>query len=177
MLPLLLTFHQRAGAQLGVKQSVFGNGGGTTADNQYRIAFTAGQPAIGVMSGPSNIQKSGFWYVQSITTATDVERPADNLPTEFGISQNYPNPFNPSTVVRYQLPAASYVEIVVHNVLGQKVRTLLAGDIPAGYHHADWNGHDDAGKPVASGVYLYRINAHNAAGQSFTAVKKMALVR
>jgi hypothetical protein len=70
-----------------------------------------------------------------------------------------PNPFNPSTTIGYHLPAAGPAEIVVFDVRGHVVRTLVNGAVAAGDHEVTWDGRDDAGNPVASGVYLYRLRA------------------
>ena len=94
------------------------------------------------------------------------------LPEEFTLQQNYPNPFNPETVIRYQLPQDSEVKLSIYNVLGQKIRTLVNANKEAGYYDATWDGRDNAGQQVASGVYLYRLRAGE-----FTEVKKLMLLR
>jgi hypothetical protein len=71
----------------------------------------------------------------------------------------YPNPFNPSTTVRFSLPAAASVELVITDLRGLHVRTLVAGRLGAGEHRATWNGLDASGQPVASGVYLASLRA------------------
>ena len=83
------------------------------------------------------------------------------LPTTYEVSQNYPNPFNPSTTIKYQLPEISNVKLVIYNVLGQKVRTLLSDRIEAGYHSVVWDGRNDEGRAVASGIYIYKFEAGN----------------
>jgi hypothetical protein len=83
----------------------------------------------------------------------------NSLPTTFAISQNYPNPFNPSTTFNYQLPKVADVKLIVYNILGQKVRTLISHQVEPGYHTAEWNGLNDAGRQAASGIYIYRFEA------------------
>jgi hypothetical protein len=83
------------------------------------------------------------------------------LPTTYAVSQNYPNPFNPSTTIKYQLPQTSDVQLQIFNVLGQKVRTLLNSKVEAGYHEAIWDGRNDLGHQVASGIYIYKFQAGN----------------
>ena len=78
-------------------------------------------------------------------------------PTEYGLSQNYPNPFNPETTIQYQLPEDGRVSLVIYNMMGQKVRTLLSGEKEAGYHQVVWDGCDDRGMKVSSGIYVYHI--------------------
>lgn len=83
------------------------------------------------------------------------------LPEEFVLEQNYPNPFNPETTIRFALPKNAQVTLRVYNVLGQVVRTLVDKKLQAGVHELRWNGTQDNGAPVASGVYLLRLEAGN----------------
>ncbi|RKY89822.1 hypothetical protein DRQ09_00755, partial [candidate division KSB1 bacterium] len=94
------------------------------------------------------------------------------IPDEYGLSQNYPNPFNPETKIRFQLPMASKVVLKVYNVLGQEVRTLVNKEMKAGYHSIVWDGRNNYGVRVASGVYIYRIKAGK-----FVASKKMLFLK
>ena len=96
------------------------------------------------------------------------------LPKQFALLQNYPNPFNPSTALRYDLPVDSRVRLVVYNVLGQAVATLVDGFEAAGYKQTEWN----AGS-FASGIYFYRLEATGASeqGSTFRQVKKMLLLK
>jgi hypothetical protein len=89
------------------------------------------------------------------------------IPTEFGLSQNYPNPFNPSTMISYQVPVASMVQISVFNSIGERVGTLVNEVKEPGYYEVTWNA-----SAMPSGVYFFRINAGE-----FTAVKKMMLTK
>ncbi len=77
-----------------------------------------------------------------------------DLPTEFKLYTNYPNPFNPSTTIRYDLPIKTKIRVTIYNLLGQKVRTLVEGEQPPGRYTVLWNGKNDAGQPVASGIYI-----------------------
>jgi hypothetical protein len=94
------------------------------------------------------------------------------LPKDFSLSQNYPNPFNPTTTISYALPANAYVKLVVYNILGQKVKTLVDEEQTAGYRQVVWNGQNDRGGTVGSGIYFYRIQAG-----SFTKTAKMSLLK
>jgi len=93
-------------------------------------------------------------------------------PDKFDLSQNYPNPFNPTTQIRYQLPQAVKVSLVIYNMLGQEVRKLVDAQQPAGYHTAIWDGRDNFGRSLPTGVYHYRLQA-----DSFTMTKKMLMAK
>ena len=82
-----------------------------------------------------------------------------NVPTSFELNQNYPNPFNPSTTVKYQVPENAKVNMIVYNMTGQKIATLTNEFQAAGYHNVVWNGTNDFGQTVASGVYFLRMQA------------------
>lgn len=78
---------------------------------------------------------------------------------EYKLDQNVPNPFNPSTVIGYRIPEAGPVRLVIYNLLGQEVRVLVDGHMEAGSFTATWDGKDEMGRQVSSGIYLYRIQA------------------
>ena len=94
------------------------------------------------------------------------------LPTNYELEQNYPNPFNPTTEIRFATPRSGEVTLTVHNMLGQTVRTLVSGTVEAGNHTVTWNGKNDRGEGVSSGIYLYRMTAGNEVSS-----KKMMLIR
>lgn len=104
---------------------------------------------------------------------TDVQTVGEILaPSEFILHRNYPNPFNPMTRISYELPQPAKAVIKVLNLMGQEVRTLVAQDMPAGYFEVFWNGRDNAGHRVSSGVYLYQMQAGN-----FAQTKRMLLLQ
>jgi hypothetical protein len=94
------------------------------------------------------------------TMVTGIEDPFE-VPTSYAVSNNYPNPFNPTTTINYQLPQMSDVSLVIYNVLGQKVRTLINRQVEAGYHTVVWDGHNDSGQQVATGLYIYKFQARD----------------
>jgi flagellar hook assembly protein FlgD len=94
------------------------------------------------------------------------------LPKSIELSQNYPNPFNPSTTIRFGLPDEGKVKLVVYNVLGQKVKELLNESRGSGYHTVIWNGKNETGQQVSSGLYIYRIESPKGAVS-----KKMLLIK
>ena len=96
-----------------------------------------------------------------ISGGTAVEEQADlsALPQTFALEQNYPNPFNSGTVIGFALPVRDEVELVIYNLVGQKVATLVQGAREAGAYTVRWDGRDDSERELASGVYLYRLQA------------------
>lgn len=108
----------------------------------------------------------------SLGLVTGVTMDPVSVPTAFELSQNYPNPFNPTTEIRFALPKASNVKLVVYDIIGRVVKTLVDQRLDAGGHRAMWSGRDESGKTVASGVYFYHIQA-----DGFNATKKMVLTK
>jgi len=92
-----------------------------------------------------------------ITTVDNGPMTSDGTPGQFKVLPNFPNPFNPSTSISYILPKHSKVEIVIYNDLGQVVRTYDQGRQEAGTYEVTWNGCDEKGEVVPSGVYYYQI--------------------
>lgn len=95
-----------------------------------------------------------------------------SLPTSYVLEQNKPNPFNPETSIDFAIPRSGHVSIEIFNTLGQKVKTLVDEPLTAGVKRVRWDGHDDRGKEVASGVYFYRMTVND-----FTQSKKMLLLK
>lgn len=109
----------------------------------------------------------------SVGVHTSVEEiEALSLPDSYSLDQNYPNPFNPETRIEFSLKRAGHVELTVYNILGESIRTLVSEYLPAGYKATTWDGNDNSGQPVSSGVYLYRLTT-----DEYAATKKMMLVK
>ncbi len=97
-----------------------------------------------------------------------------STPREFALHQNFPNPFNPDTTIKYDLAESADVTLQIYNVLGQVVRTLVASEAQnAGRYQIRWNGMDDRGVPVSSGIYFYQISADG----KFSDVRKLMLLK
>lgn len=107
---------------------------------------------------------------ESIVTGTEEETTV--LPEEFLLAQNYPNPFNPTTTISFDLTRNAYVEISIHNLLGQTVSIVADGNFVAGEHDVIWEGNNNSGEPVASGIYFYRMRSGQLA-----VTRKMVLLR
>jgi hypothetical protein len=100
----------------------------------------------------------GVYKLDRASVVTAVEETA-TLPSAFSLSPAYPNPFNPSTTIRFTLPQPGEAELAIYNLLGQKMATLARGVQEAGPHTLAWNGRDEYGRELSSGVYLCRLRA------------------
>lgn len=94
-------------------------------------------------------------------------------PLTYGLDQNLPNPFNAQTRIHFSMPAAGHVKLIVYNVLGQEVVTLLDGKLDANKHEVLWDGNNGQGTPVASGTYFYRLNI----GDQYEETRQMTLLK
>ena len=106
------------------------------------------------------------------TVVSQEEGSPANVPETFVLSQNWPNPFNATTAIRYGLPVGARVDLVVFDIAGQKVATLLEGTRRSGYHTVHWDGRDDGGRQLASGVYLCRLRA----GEQAVETRRLLLI-
>ena len=109
----------------------------------------------------------------NVHQVVDVEaQDATETPQQFALHPCVPNPFNPSATIRYQLAESEGVTLAIYDLLGQKVRVLVSETQPAGHYSVRWDGRNEAGQLVSSGVYLYRLEAGN-----FTEARKALLLR
>jgi hypothetical protein len=106
------------------------------------------------------------------TGVTGIEEPREDFPFDFSIAQNYPNPFNPVTTIRYSLPKGLHVTLEIHDNLGRKIKTLVNERQDSGTHQVQWDGTNEEGREVATGVYVYRLRT-----ESFVETRKMMLLR
>jgi len=122
-------------------------------------ASTAGQP-LGALT----------WF--GIDIISSVEQISSEVPKGFKLTANYPNPFNPSTTFEYALPNEADVALTIYNSVGQEIATVISKVQPAGVYQARWDGVNNFGATVSSGIYFYQLRAGN-----FTATKKMMLLK
>jgi hypothetical protein len=94
------------------------------------------------------------------------------IPTVYALSQNFPNPFNPTTTIEYSIPQSGNVNLVIYNMAGQKVRTLVNENQPASYKKVVWDGKNDMGETVGAGMYFYKLVSGN-----FSKIQKMTLIK
>ena len=124
-------------------------------------------PVVSWTSGGTNYVRKHNVLVDFQSTITDVEQTSSVMPFRYELHQNYPNPFNPSTTIHYDLPKQSKVKMVVYDILGREVATLVNETKNAGSYQVIWNANR-----VASGVYFYRLQA-----DAFTETKKLMIIK
>jgi hypothetical protein len=129
--------------------------GTTSSQHRYEHRDAAVSPNCTYYYKLQDIDYSGevAWH-GPITAATAV-------PAGYELAQNYPNPFNSQTKIRFEAPQAGYAEMTIYNHLGQQVNRLFAQEWPAGQHEVIWDGTDQQNMPVASGLYIYILQAGN----------------
>jgi len=137
-----------------------------------------------IIDGAIDGERLTFAYGEYVSDPVDIRFAGDmeprnlslkirNIPEEYSLAQNYPNPFNPVTTINYNLPDEAQVTIVVYDLMGRIVNTLLNKEhTTAGYKSVVWNATDDRGTPVSAGLYFYQIHAGD-----FTQVRKMVLLK
>ncbi len=154
----------------------------TDSDGRYEFMLPAGNYEV-VLDGAKN---SGLQVIQDVNIEADRslnfrmgeglldgdEPGQPNLPKAFALAQNHPNPFNPSTTIQYDLPEAGHVQIRVFDIRGRVVSTLVDRQEEAGVHVVQWNGREDSGRTLSSGVYFYRMET-----ASFSRIRKMVLLK
>lgn len=108
--------------------------------------------------------------ITDIPTGIDAEE--NPLPASFQLFQNYPNPFNPTTTISYRLPVKGDVQLTIYDQLGRQIRKLVNQTQSSGSHRIEWNGLDDNGNEVSSGIYIYQLKSNRLAEN-----RKMVLIR
>ena len=144
---------------------------------RYTYAFTMNHPndynaRVVFRCGKSNadVFLDNVWVKEVVSSGVSARE--TEIPFGYTLSQNYPNPFNPVTTIQYRLPVDGVVDISVYNLAGRRVRLLVTGEQSKGMYTVQWNGRDDAGNPVSSGMYLYRLKAGR-----YSETKKLLLLK
>ncbi|MCH8305286.1 MAG: T9SS type A sorting domain-containing protein [Candidatus Marinimicrobia bacterium] len=156
----------------------------TVDDGNYKI-FLTGFGFEGLISGnritpPDQLMfRTLTWFgVPGLISVED--EVIASLPKKFELEQNYPNPFNPETSINYAIPQNASVKLTIYNILGQKILTLVDEQKLSGVYSVSWNGKNDSGAQVASGLYFYRLEARHTTGGNqriFVDAKKMLLLK
>ncbi len=160
--------------------------------SKIRYSDKDGRYSMGALAGSYTVRLDAAGYYDTVFTVnlvSGVIQPRDLWirkiptvppapPTVYALRQNYPNPFNPVTSITFDLPADSRIRILVYNLLGQRVTTLADGTFPKGEGMVQWAGTDERGLDVASGVYLYRLEATKiASGEKYSETRRMIVLR
>jgi hypothetical protein len=158
---------------------------GTPVTDNYSYSIPAG--TNGIFTIGLNLSETTSYNGNIIITSNDINNPSQtvllhittvanddetNIPTVTRLEGNYPNPFNPTTTIRFAVKEPGQIAINVYNLKGQLVKTLIDSNLKAGYHSIAWNGKDNSGKSVSSGVYLYRMQTNG-----FNQTRKMMLMK
>ncbi len=140
----------------------------------YDLQFQFTNLTVGTLyeAGIYAVYDEGISDMVTIEFTYEGTEAGNNLPLVTELKGNYPNPFNPSTLISYSLKEDSQVSLIIYNIKGQKVKTLRNEELDAGYHSVSWNGDDDSGKAVSSGVYFYKLKTGN-----YQNTKKMILMK
>ena len=145
-----------------IAKYVIGSGGvmGASGTNYFHFA-TSGEPIVGFTQSANNFLLSGYWHI-GVPGPTGVEQPEDtSIPETFELHQNYPNPFNPQTTIEYDLSEQSRVTVEILNLMGQRIRLLTNSQQQGpGFMQVIWDGCDDQGKLLGSGIYIYRVSVY-----------------
>lgn len=150
--------------------SVMGASGAASASAGFRLLGTLGQPqVIGPMTGATQRHVAGFWALISGPLGASALQPPGPVDA---LRQNAPNPFNPATTIAFSLAREGAATLMIHDVRGSVVATLVDGWLPAGVHTIVWNGCDNHGRRVPSGVYFYSLDVGD-----FHSVHKMMLLK
>ncbi len=146
-------------------------------DTTYPVALVAGKTYYWKVvarnyAGDSLWSKEQDWGFLISQNATSVKASHQNYPQPFSMYQNYPNPFNTETTIKFQLAEPSHVVIKIFNAQGQEIRALVSEDKDSGSHTVRWDGRDNSGNRVVSGIYLYQIKAGD-----FVAIKRLVVLK
>jgi hypothetical protein len=133
-------------------------------DHAWRVMFNSGSTGNDTLNFTHNTNFTDIGWPSNVS---DVRFEKGSTPESFILNQNYPNPFNPSTVIRYQIPSDSKVELIVYDALGREVQTLVNGQQGAGVYEVTFNA-----ARLTSGIYFYRLTA-----DEYTSVRKLVLIR
>lgn len=118
---------------------------------EYSPCIDAGDPTS-PLDPDGTIVDMGVYYYDQLTDTDNNE-----LQIQSKSLSNYPNPFNPTTTIKFSIHNDSKIELAIYNIKGQKIKTLVHNEFSKGDHSIIWNGNDDSGKPVSSGLYLYKL--------------------
>jgi PKD repeat protein len=160
----------------------FGDGSVSNEVNPIHTYHEDGVYAV-ILRASSDQSMMGVKTIEvQIGTTTSIGEVTDEIPTKFNLEQNYPNPFsseakfrsagNPSTSIAFSVKETGVVQLSIYNLHGQEVRTLVKGQMNAGFHSVSWDGKDEHGQVLPSGIYLYKLRVNG-----FAQTRKMTFMK
>jgi hypothetical protein len=153
-----------------LRTSVVSSAGVVSESPQYKLTATLGQAhPVGWSTSQEYQLHAGFWQIFTELISTDAALP--EVPAN-ALYQNYPNPFNPQTTISYSVATTSPVAVLIYDLEGKRVRTLVRDIVPAGSYQVNWDGRGDNGQTVPSGMYFCRLEIGG-----YTSVKKMLMLK
>jgi hypothetical protein len=174
------------GAKARVLGEIIASDAAVTLSNNSRFKGTIWAQEIVVQPGAVFLPHGSATTLPSWQDADDIEdveaeeqiAEAASPVTDYELIQNYPNPFNPSTTISFALPESGRLTLRIYSVTGQLVRELVHGEMASGRHTVSWNGRNDLGAQVASGLYFYRLEAQSQNGKAtFTQTRRLMLIK
>jgi hypothetical protein len=153
--PVVIYFsHDNLHAQYRIDAWTISGGGGTVSGSSHTITGVLGETLTGLAENDSHLIHLGFLSTVVSSPVTRVEQTDDLIPLKFNLEQNYPNPFNPSTTIRFSIPQSEHVTLLVYDLLGRPIATLVDEQLEPGEYSAVFDA-----EGIASGMYIYRIRA------------------
>jgi len=149
-----------------ISRSVLASGGATTSDGVLTLKSTVGQMVIGTTASAGRQQKLGYWH-RAGALITDVDQIAEGFPDRFRLEQNYPNPFHSVTTIRFAVPRQTHVHLVLFDLMGRRVATLVNKELAAGEYQVRLEA-----SHLTSGVYFYRMSAG-----AFVQIRKLTVLK
>jgi len=176
LLLLLLLAVVNSWAVSEISRSVIGPGGGSATSSSHALTATIGEAVVGEASSAGHTIRAGFW-AGGPGTPTDVgggELPGEvgSVPLVFRLYQNVPNPFNPRTTIAFTLAKPGRTTLRIFDLGGRAVATLVDGELTAGPHRVEWDGRDQRGRQMASGIYYYQLRSGDSG-----ATGRMSLIK
>jgi hypothetical protein len=163
VITLTLILASSAIAQYQCDWNTFSNGGGSLSSTNYNTSATINQTAIGSLTGSNILAYVGFWYPGILTGITEdkTDQTVDPNTLVTRLYSAKPNPFVNQTAIRYSLSAKTKASLLIYDITGRLVKTLVNTSIEPGVYSINWNGRNDRDQQVASGVYFYQLKTDN----------------
>ena len=182
-----LTYEFESSSDISFLGTIIQNSGTTSAwvlfsaiAGSMETEYVSGTWSVLVTDGIDTVDADNAPFTLTLDGSALAIDPDDLIPDVFALHQNYPNPFNPVTTLRYDLPENSHVNIMIYDIMGREVRSLVNNQQNAGFKSVLWDATNESGQPVSAGMYIYRISAGDPStnsGHSFHSVKKMILLK